>query len=70
MGPEKIVWLASYPKSGNTWMRAFLTALLNPEKAGLDINNMVPPQLPAAGSCLMKWQACRRLTCCLKKLTA
>ena len=24
----KIVWIASYPKSGNTWMRAFLTALL------------------------------------------
>ena len=20
----RIVWLASYPKSGNTWMRAFL----------------------------------------------
>ena len=34
MGPDKIVWLASYPKSGNTWMRAFLTALLNPEKYG------------------------------------
>jgi aryl sulfotransferase len=42
MGPEKIVWLASYPKSGNTWMRAFLTALFKPEKDDLDINNMVP----------------------------
>lgn len=27
--PKKIVWLASYPKSGNTWFRAFLNALLN-----------------------------------------
>lgn len=27
--PKKIVWLASYPKSGNTWFRAFLTALMN-----------------------------------------
>jgi hypothetical protein len=27
--PKKIIWLASYPKSGNTWFRAFLTALLN-----------------------------------------
>ena len=23
-----IVWLASYPKSGNTWMRAFLANLI------------------------------------------
>ena len=23
-----IVWLASYPKSGNTWVRYFLTSLL------------------------------------------
>ncbi len=26
---EGIVWLASYPKSGNTWTRAFLHNLLN-----------------------------------------
>lgn len=26
-GPGRIVWLASYPKSGNTWMRAIVTAL-------------------------------------------
>lgn len=35
---KKIVWLASYPKSGNTWFRAFLTALLNDNE--LDINDM------------------------------
>ena len=23
-----IVWLASYPKSGNTWLRAFVASLL------------------------------------------
>ena len=23
-----IIWIASYPKSGNTWVRAFLTSLL------------------------------------------
>lgn len=33
-----IVWLASYPKSGNTWFRAFLTALLN--EGEIDINNL------------------------------
>jgi hypothetical protein len=36
--PKKIVWLASYPKSGNTWFRAFLTALLG--DGTLDINMM------------------------------
>lgn len=31
--PGSIVWLASYPKSGNTWLRAMLTHLLhNPGK--------------------------------------
>ena len=35
---KKIIWLASYPKSGNTWFRAFLTALLNDGE--LDINEM------------------------------
>ena len=33
-------WLASYPKSGNTWFRAFLTALRGKEEAQIDINNM------------------------------
>jgi hypothetical protein len=27
--PKGIVWLASYPKSGNTWIRVFLYALYN-----------------------------------------
>jgi hypothetical protein len=36
--PHKILWLASYPKSGNTWFRAFLTALLNDGE--VDINQM------------------------------
>jgi len=29
--PGKIVWLASYPKSGNTWFRCFLSALIDGE---------------------------------------
>ena len=36
--PQKIWWLASYPKSGNTWLRAVLTTLLS--RAPVDINNM------------------------------
>lgn len=27
LGPGRFVWLASYPKSGNTWIRAIITAL-------------------------------------------
>ncbi|MEN9506096.1 MAG: hypothetical protein RI958_2022 [Actinomycetota bacterium] len=27
LGPGRTVWLASYPKSGNTWLRAVVTAL-------------------------------------------
>jgi hypothetical protein len=38
MDNKKIVWLASYPKSGNTWFRAFITALL--QDGELDINNL------------------------------
>ena len=34
--PKGIIWLASYPKSGNTWFRLFLQALLTPEAAELD----------------------------------
>ena len=33
---EKIVWLASFPKSGNTWFRAFLTALMNNGKVEIN----------------------------------
>lgn len=32
-------WLASYPKSGNTWFRLFLNQLLGPEKQ-LNINDL------------------------------
>ena len=36
----KIIWLASYPKSGNTWMRAFLHNLLRNPNDAYDINKM------------------------------
>ena len=35
---QRLVWLASFPKSGNTWVRLFLTAYSHPEKDELDIN--------------------------------
>jgi len=33
-------WLASYPKSGNTWFRIFLANLLFPERAPVDPNKL------------------------------
>ncbi len=35
---SSIVWLASYPKSGNTWLRAFLANYLANAEAPVDIN--------------------------------
>ena len=36
----KIIWLASYPKSGNTWMRVFLHNLLRDPKGGYELNKL------------------------------
>ncbi|MFN3784608.1 MAG: sulfotransferase domain-containing protein [Spirosomataceae bacterium] len=38
MAKYDLIWLASYPKSGNTWLRCFFSALLFKEK--LDLNNL------------------------------
>jgi len=40
-----IIWLASYPKSGNTWVRLFLDKLLN-NNENIDINNIKSIQFP------------------------
>ena len=45
----RTVWLASYPKSGNTWFRIFLANLLHPEQAPLDLNAL-PERTPIASS--------------------
>ncbi len=36
----KILWLASYPKSGNTWLRAFLANYLDDADRPFDINRL------------------------------
>lgn len=36
----KIIWLASYPKSGNTWMRTLLTNYLRDSDTPADINKL------------------------------
>jgi hypothetical protein len=35
-----LIWLASYPKSGNTWMRAFLTNLMTNAERPAGINEL------------------------------
>ena len=35
-----IIWLASYPKSGNTWLRIFLTNLNREEEGPASINEL------------------------------
>lgn len=37
---NNIIWLASYPKSGNTWFRIFLSNLLNDKEEPADINRI------------------------------
>lgn len=39
-GSGNIVWLASFPKSGNTWLRAMISALLHPEQKLDDLNSI------------------------------
>jgi len=38
--PKGIFWLASYPKSGNTWFRIFLANLLNTDGTPVDLNSI------------------------------
>ena len=43
-----IYWLASYPKSGNTWFRAFLRNLLEDDEAPVDINDLSTGSIASA----------------------
>ena len=40
MEKRKFVWLASYPKSGNTWLRVFLANLIRGGNEPVDINQL------------------------------
>ncbi len=37
-----IIWLASYPKSGNTWLRTFLISLLSGKELNINKLNLIP----------------------------
>jgi len=53
----KIVWLASYPKSGNTWMRAFLHNLFRNPDRPLPINALGGGNLTTAETALQWYKA-------------
>ena len=36
-----IIWIASYPKSGNTWVRAFITSLLFKKEKGTSFKDLM-----------------------------
>ena len=40
MSDQRIIWLASFPKSGNTWMRYLLAHYFMPKSEAPDINNI------------------------------
>jgi arylsulfatase A-like enzyme len=44
-GGNRIHWLASYPKSGNTWMRVFFTNLSRDSAVPAHINRLLPAGL-------------------------
>lgn len=37
---NNIIWLASYPKSGNTWFRTFISNLINEKDESISVNNL------------------------------
>lgn len=37
---NNIIWLASYPKSGNTWFRTFISNLIHEKEEDVTINNL------------------------------
>ena len=46
----KILWLASYPKSGNTWLRLFLGNLVSGSRTPFDINRLGEVTLAEPGT--------------------
>jgi hypothetical protein len=52
---SKIVWLASYPKSGNTWLRVLLTNYLRNADAPADINKLEGGPIASARMWFDEW---------------
>lgn len=48
MAKKNIIWLASYPKSGNTWFRVFLTNLLYESETPASINDLAETSISSS----------------------
>ena len=48
MHKQNIIWLASYPKSGNTWFRVFLTNLLSDSDTPANINDLAETSISSS----------------------
>jgi aryl sulfotransferase len=51
----KVIWLASYPKSGNTWMRVLLANYLRDSTVPADINELGLGPIASARQCFDEW---------------
>ena len=47
-----IAWLSSYPKSGNTWMRAFLTAYM---RGDAPLDGLMGAPIAGARAMIDRW---------------
>lgn len=54
--PDGVVWLASYPKSGNTWMRVLLSNLTSGGERPEDINDLSRRDGIASSRSTFEWQ--------------
>jgi hypothetical protein len=50
----KLVWLASYPKSGSTWLRAFLHNYIREPASPYDINSLMDLSIGESGASLYR----------------
>ena len=50
----KLVWLASYPKSGSTWLRAFLHNFIRQPESPYDINSLMDLSTGESGASLYR----------------
>jgi len=48
MSKKNVIWLASYPKSGNTWFRVFLTNLLYETEVPAHINDLAETSIASS----------------------
>lgn len=48
MYKKNIIWLVSYPKSGNTWFRVFLTNLLSESNVPASINDLAETSISSS----------------------